>query len=262
MGNIDWNGLVSDAATRRPEPIIATLHREHIPTASNPQKYECGEAGLHAVKFRTNDHGDGRAITTEQIVARAGHLIGAPVPVVRLVQVAARLIPRQLTFSGGPPPGGVHHGSAWADGFTGREGLSYLEENRTRFGALDVLYAWIPYTGDHQWIYRATEPHDVLSVDHTPFFPNGPEWSVAGLRAGEGAVARDSQMATLALTDSDRKQALGALAAVTPEDIADVVACPPAEWGITEDDRVALARYLFARRTPVMELFTTRRGPA
>ena len=49
----------------------------------------------------------------------------------------------------------------------------------------------LDYPGDHQWIYRATAPNHVLSVDHTMFFPGGFGWTLRRLAAGLATVTRD-----------------------------------------------------------------------
>jgi len=43
------------------------------------------------------------------------------------------------------------------------------------------------------------------------------------------------------------------LAALTPEDIAEVVTRPPDAWGVTQSERRALASYLYDRRVDVVK---------
>jgi hypothetical protein len=69
----------------------ALRHEGGISSASRPQKYTCDEAALYAVKFRENQHRDGKGIFTEEVVARVGRLIGAPVARVELVRVSEEL---------------------------------------------------------------------------------------------------------------------------------------------------------------------------
>lgn len=42
------------------------------------------------------------------------------------------------------------------------------------------------------------------------------------------------------------------LGAVTHDDVASAVSAPPDEWGITLDERVAMARYLWKRRDALL----------
>src|SRR5437879_5663305 len=81
-----------DAAMAAPTgEIAATAHEGGISTASCPQKYKCSDNRLYAVKFKQNNHGDGKAIFNEQAVAALGGLIGAPVAAVELVRVSQAL---------------------------------------------------------------------------------------------------------------------------------------------------------------------------
>ena len=249
----DWTALIQAASEDTPQTRTAVEWVEGLGTASQPQKFICDDAALYLVKFTNNPHGDGKGNVAEQIVARAGALIGAPVPEAGLVEVSAELLgaPQLPDFAGA----GVHHGSRWAHGYSDRQHLAYVDENRERFGALDVLYAWMLCVGDHQWIYRNEAPHEVLSVDHTSFFPGSPAWTAEGLRAESTNPAPDATLATLNLTPTDRGPALEKLRAVSDADIARVVAAPPSEWGISVDERVALAAYLAGRKDAVLELF-------
>jgi hypothetical protein len=152
------------------------------------------------------------------------------------------------------PEPGVHHGSRWADGFSDRLALAYQDENREAFGALDVLYSWTYCAGDHQWIYRLEEPHEVLSVDHTVFFGGAPEWDETSL-TGTPAVASDPMFDPVRLRHQDRAAALEKLEALTPANLAEIVAAPPTDWGVTASARQALAHYLADRRDGVLGLY-------
>ena len=228
-------------------------HSGGVSTASQPQKFMCDDGQLYLVKLTNNPHGDGKGNVAEQVVARAGALIGAPVPEVALIELAAELIgASQLPVV---PDPGLHHGSRWAYGYTDRQHLAYVDQNRDRFGALDVLYAWTFCSGDHQWIYRNEPPHHVLSVDHTQFFHGGPGWTAEGLRANSTNMTADATLASLTLTSADRGPALERLRLVTEDDIARIVSVPPSEWGVSMAERVALAQYLHQRREAVLRLF-------
>lgn len=251
-------GALLDAAIAAAGPeITATRHDGAISTASRPQKYTCSDNRLYAVKFKQNNHGDGKAIFNEQVVAALGVLLGAPVAAVALVRVSQALadalnaITDAVDFQA---DAGVHHGSRWRDNMSGRQQVAYVDENREAFGALDVLYAWAACSGDQQWIYENDAPHAVLSTDHSPFFPGGSDWNAATLAAEQGSVARDPVLAAIDLTAADRQGSLGKLASVDAGEIVAAVAGPPAEWGVTRAERIALAEYLLARKDAVAEV--------
>ncbi len=195
--------LLDAACASRPAPIKAEEHAGGLGSASRPQKFYCGQSReLYAVKFAQNNHGDGRGIFNEQVIALLGAILEAPVPRVELVEVSQALVDdllrdkamHQLDFD---PQAGVHHGSLWAHHHSDRMGLEtqYIDANRQRFGTLDILHQWAMCTGDQQWIYSNTSPNHVLSVDHNPFFPSGCAWTKEQL--GPSAV---TSRQTLSLT--------------------------------------------------------------
>jgi hypothetical protein len=108
-------------------------------------------------------------------------------------------------------------------------------------------------TGDHQWIYRNAVPNEVLSVDHTPFFHGGIDWSEATLSANAERVELDSQLKDQPFEQADFAPGLQGLRAVEPSHIAWAVTRPPNAWGVSDEDRQALARYLHKRIQPTIE---------
>jgi hypothetical protein len=208
------------------------------------------------VKFRGNPYGNGRAIFTEQVVGLLGRLISAPVPGVKLVSVTAELIaPLSIDFNGQPATAGLHHGSCWAYDFSDRsEFLRYQDRNRPAFAALHLLYSWLG-AGDHQLIYRNSEPHDVMSVDHSAFLPGGSGWTAQSLRDQQDVLAMDANFAPLNLADEEHSEALDASTAVSPQAIAEVAATPPDDWGVPLSDRVAFAEYVARRRIVLLANF-------
>jgi hypothetical protein len=261
--DVEWGERIAETSAARTVRVTARRFDGGLTTASRPQKFYCegGPTGddLYLVKFAQNQHGDGRAIFTEQIVARAGRLIEAPVAAVELIDVSAGLADEARIQAepelGFVPEEGVHHGSLWAFNHSERQAVDHVDSNRGRFAALDVLYAWIPCGGDHQFIYDNTEPRHVLSVDHTPFFPNGPDWTAGGLVAATPNVQRDQVLAALPLAPDDHANAVNRLLDTTEADIAAVVAAPPDDWGVGTADREAIASYLWSRRETVAQLF-------
>jgi hypothetical protein len=214
----------------------------------------CDDDELYAVKFAQNEYGDGRAIFTEQLVARLGRRIGAPVPAVCLVDVGPELTEEirakpelQLNFL---PQPGLHHGSKWELGYSDRQGVAYVDENRERFAALHVLYAWF-LASDQQWIYRNEAPHLVLSVDHSGFLPGGPNWTAETVAAEAAAIVADPTLAGIGLTVEEHNAALAQLATVSDGEIEEAVGATPDEWGTSPPEREAVASYLIARRDAI-----------
>jgi hypothetical protein len=253
----DWDQLVSDALARVRLPVVGQEYVGALSSASCPQKFNCDDGNLYLVKFRTNPHGDGRAIFTEQVVALLGQLIGAPVPQVKLISITPELLsPLNINLNGVPAAPGLHHGSRWVHDFSDRSAfLRHTDANRSLFGTLRLLYSWLYCGGDHQLIYRNSEPHDPLSIDHSSFLPDGTEWSPQTLRGLQDTVLLDPKFDPLELTEAEHDAGLDKLEAVTAETIAEVAATPPDDWGILHGNRVALARYAWRRRIKLLANF-------
>jgi hypothetical protein len=256
-----WGDLIASAAAQVRPPVVAQEFVGGLTSASRPQKLRCDDGNLYAVKFRSNPYGNGRAIFTEQVVALLGQLIGAPVPEVRLVRVTDELLALlSLDFNGQPATSGLQHGSMWQDNFSDRDGLSHVDQNRSAFGALRLLYSWLFCAGDHQFIYRNATPHDVLSVDHSCFLPDSTAWSSRRLEEHQDSVTLDPYFDSLGLKDVDHATALDRLEGIERPGIALVAATPPNEWGVSPDERTAFAEYVARRRIRLLEHFG--RGPA
>lgn len=258
----DWASLIAAAASTVRPPVVAQRHVKPLPGGSLAQLFGCDDGEQYAVKFRGTPHGDGRGIFTEQVVALFGRLMGAPVPEVRLVTVTAELLaPLNIDLGGRPAEPGLQHGSCWAEGFSDRSDfLRYPDRNREGFGALRLLYSLLVCPNDHQVIYRNAEPHDVLSVDHGLFLPGSSSWTATGLRGFSDSVQLDPAFDPLSLAEDAHKPALDSLAVISPQEIADVAATSPAEWGISTDDRVAFAEFVERRRRNLLASFGRSNG--
>lgn len=252
--------LISAAANNRPAPVTAQRHDGGLGSATRPQKFTCSDDALYAVKFIQNNHGDGRGVFNEQVVALCGALIDAPVPRVEAIEVPASIAAAldrdraALDIDFSPRPG-VHHGSRWMSNYSDRAGLVHVAENRQRFGALDVLYTWLTCTSDHQWIYANDPPHEVLSVDHSTFLPGGFGWTRTTLAAEQMNVSPDPELATLGLLEGDCRAAVSRLGQVTDQAVAAVVARPPDSWGVSSEERVALAEFILARKDALLNQY-------
>ena len=97
-------------------------------------------------------------------------------------------------------------------------------------------------------------PHLVYSVDHGHFFPGGPNWTVPQLQ-GAGPPALHQDLANgCNLSRTDVLDARAGLGVIDDQQIADVIAGPPQEWGFTRDERVEMAMYLTARRDALLAM--------
>ncbi len=156
-------------------------------------------------------------------------------------------------------PEGLAHGCLWVPGCTERAWLDHVAvpENRPRFVKLAVLYGWL-IANDHQVIYENASPHLVYSVDHGHFFSGGPNWTIATLAAAPPAVADVSIMNACVFDADEIGDATDDLRRLTPNAVVDAVTSSPVDWGLTEDERVALAEYLWNRRDQLIHLYPAR----
>lgn len=253
-----WGDLIEEAARKRDVSLKARRHVEGLRSATQPQKIVCSDQALYSVKFVQNGHGNGRGTFNEQIVAKAGALIGAPVPEVRLVTVPAAiaddLANRAAALGiGFQPKAGVHHASRWSDGYSDRMEIAYEDENQAGLAALQVMFSWLYCNEDFQLIYADASPHGVLSVDHTEFLPGGRVWSEQTLSTGLGLPLEASQpLGGVRIEAESRADTLVRLGAVDRKAIAGLVAGPPDEWGVSAAEREALASYLEQRQAAVL----------
>ena len=199
----------------------------------------------------------GRQIINDQIVARLGILIDAPVGKPEIVDVSAELKeiePKLDYFS----PGTAHATVFIKDCQDDRELSKFSteqQENRLRFALLCVLYGWVK-ARDHQFILSVHRPNLVYSVDHGHFFPGGPEWTIKNLDSESSANLDKYLLSACKLTPQspEIQQALQNLAQVQESQIIQAVASPPKEWNITIEERIAMVEYLVKRQQDLLKL--------
>jgi hypothetical protein len=224
------------------------------PSYSAPAAVRCTDGRDYVIKASRDD----KAVVNEQIVARVGRCIGAPVARPRFVELTQELIDLEPKLRNRRP--GIAHATELIEDCSDRSGVEYtnVPENRARFALLAVLYGWT-HAGDHQLIYRNVPPRLVYSVDHGHFFPGGPHWVSSFLADGSPQVVPAAPFGPLvsecALRGEEIARAVIALVRVTADDIVEAVAAPPADWAVTLAERVAMAEYLLRRRDALLRPF-------
>lgn len=197
---------------------------------------ECEDGESYVVKGRQA----GRMIFNDQVLGTLGNLMGAPVPRAVLIDVPADLIAAESEMAHVSP--GVSHGSSWIPAASDREGVAHTDrpENKQRFAYLAAFYG-LAQAGDNQFIYENSEPRMVHSVDHGHFLPGGPDWTVASLGIAAPADLDAGTAAAVSWTDGQLQPVRESLARLTDDVIANAVARPPDDWGVTDAERAALA---------------------
>lgn len=241
--------LLLDAMANRPAAVQAHTFLRVWPSFSRPAALACDDGHAYVVKGKQI----GRAAVNDQVVARLGIAMGAPVGEPMLVDVPQALITAEPQIQHLPP--GIAHGTRFVENCSDRMWIAHqnVPENRLRFARLAVLYGWAS-SGDHQLIYPNSPPHVVISVDHGHFFPGGPDWQPPGLTGAPPADVNHEITSQCALTAAELRTALQELANVPEVAIIRAVAAPPDDWAISPDDRVALVQYLSRRRDEMANL--------
>ena len=234
-----WKQKLNDALSQPEIPIMATTFRKGWRTKAEPVLLKCQDGREYVVKGQQA----GRQIVNDNITARLGFAIGAPVGEPKIVEVSAELIAIEPRLSH-IRPGTAHATLFIPDCFDSWELIATSEpENRSRFALLAVLYGWV-YANDIQFIFQKNPPRLVYSVDHGHLFPGGPDWTKLDLMQAPQAELNPDLYNNCNFTPDEISSALRALQSVSEETIIQAVAAPPNEWGLTLDERVTLVEYL------------------
>lgn len=240
----------SDGTSATAPPLVRAETFVHVwNTYSGPAEFKCSDGLSYVLKALRSDREIGRAIFNDQVIARLGALLGAPVGQVSIVDLSRELIELnpQISYM---KPGFCHATRRFVDVSERIDNISHHTdpENRPRFAALAVLYGWVGVVGDRQFIYSNGQPHLVHSVDHGHFFPGGPDWTIGSLGSAIPCQLDDVLVAQCGLSEAELAVPLSRLRDVTAEKIVEIVDAPPAAWGVPQADRDALSTYLADRR--------------
>ncbi len=250
----DWKGVVRE--TRSATDALRLIGWDHNPEGgTGGSKALIGRAidgNRYWVKQIDNPKSH-MVPVNEQIVARCGALIGAPVCTVALIEIPASL---SGIVSGVRVKAGVAHGSLEVPDTIPSYSLDYRDQdnNRTRHAGVLALVDWC-WGGDLQWLFQETDRR-TYSHDHGFYFPGGPDWhespQAVQQQADQAPPPSDCLklwqaglgMRPIALTTFASK-----LESVTTEQIARVLNAVPSEWPVEAYD-LDLIGYFLERRAP------------
>lgn len=212
-------------------------------TKSEPVLLECDDNNNYVVKGQQA----GRQIVNDQLVARLGKLLKAPVGKPEIIFIEQELIdinPKNLnSFKAGKA-----HGTLWIEDCRDEYTLiaTDVPENRSRLVLLATLYGWT-CANDHQFLFKRNPPRLIYSVDHGHFFPNGPNWSIEDLLKASPACL-DFYFNDCNFTPDELNHAYQKLIAITEEQLIEIISVIPIEWNFTIEKRVAIMEYLIIRQ--------------
>jgi hypothetical protein len=199
-----------------------------------------------------------RVPITEQIVGRAGQLVGAPTCVVRTIAIEKEFAGWEFRPGHRLEAGIAHASHHVADAVETRTLDRHVDDdNARRYIYVAALYDWC-WGGDVQGLMAIKEENRYYSHDHGWYLPpEGANWTVEELEArantphelavndhGSSAQFCDGVAATIeALKRNQIRQALSAI---------------PASWPVTDDELECVGFFLEKRACAVAERIRRR----
>lgn len=202
-----------------------------------------------------------RSLVAEQVVARLGRLLDAPVPEAALVVLTEQLRSQQAALA--HLELGWLHASRWLRGASPvLRSPSERAVPRDDAAALAVLLGWCE-AHDAQFVVT-NSPSRLWGIDFGAYLADGFRWSVASLEAHAFDEVRPHATlhTDLRLGDADFAAVRRRLLAIDDVAIARVVAQVPAAWCTASLERATLAMFLAERRRQLLRsLPTTEEHP-
>ena len=249
---VDWQG---ELAGRRGEhaTITATaiLRDAPSPAGAKPVLVRADDGQRYWLKAISNPQGANVPVA-EQVVARCGELIGAPVRPVQLVVIPEDLAGYTI-YPGHILKAGTAHGSLDLAAAQLTWSLDHAErdENRFRYLAIAALFDWC-WGDDTQWLYQsgAEADYEYYSHDHGEYLLGQSGWAPdtlldhvdephpLSIGPALSSLAGFSELA-------DR------IAAVTHEQLVGVLATIPLSWQVSDAQLEAIGYFLECRRDAV-----------
>jgi hypothetical protein len=241
---------ISSAAGRHlPSHRAHTFIKRPNKTSTRPAWLQCDDNEIYVVKGSYA----GRSIFNDHVCGLLGNAMGAPVPSVSLIMVPQELIVAEPQIADFSP--GLAHGSLYVGDTSDRLWLAHMDKeyNRGRFALLSVMYGWL-CANDNQLIYANQEPYLVYSVDHGFFFPGGPEWKISNFANSIEAKPYEEIRTQCSLTEQEIGVAIQALGRVSTTKIVEAIAWTPDEWGVSLEEKAALASFLCTRQDTMVNV--------
>lgn len=248
-----WRDALESAIAQPEEPLLIETFVKAWNTSARPALFRCYDNRKYIIKGQQA----GRQIVNDQIVARLGVIINAPVGYPRIAEIDSELSEGYPELDYLTP--GTAHATLFIEGCKDERDLSkfYTEqaENIPRFASLCVLYGWV-LARDHQFLFEEEFPNRVYSVDHGHFFPGGPNWTMEALSQAPPAEldTRLRRLCSFSQESPEIRNTLEKLNKVSEDKIIQAVAAPPIEWGLTMEERVTMVEYLVKRQKELINL--------
>jgi hypothetical protein len=265
-----------DLAERSSEDIISALHsfaprrrsiasidswlKTWIGNTSHPKLVQLANQEHYVVKGPWIDSPGkyGKLATNDNIVGRLGNRLFPDVfPRVELVHLTEATREAYKELQEFLP--GFCHASRFVENTSEATCVQHTDilENRDRFAKIVTLFGWCRVE-DHQFIYDLSTDF-AYAVDNGNAFGNGESWTIEDLeqsrRCPQDAVCRQFEEKSTPLSRDELCSAVALLAGLSFSELVDCIASPPLEWGVGLEQRVALAKWLWAGRQELLEDF-------
>ncbi|HRH43150.1 MAG TPA: hypothetical protein PKY82_16080 [Pyrinomonadaceae bacterium] len=252
--------LFEQIAKNRESPIEAESLYGFTPSIKKLPILKCKDGNKYVVKPQN----EGKANVNDQIVARLGIALNAPVVQPAIINISSGLIsqPELRNFNKG-----TTHGSkfiencpklyriAKSDERGNLISLANTLENRPRLALLAILFGWC-FANDVQLMLVNNGRNLVHSVDYGNFFPGGPEWSIETLDSLKTSATPYDEF-EFNLNPDELKPALNALHEIDEHTIIRAISIPPEDWRISMEERIGLFHFLVKRKKEVLDSLTT-----
>lgn len=238
-----WRGRIDRSTSVPPRPLLVLPQQRSRVGGSGTFLAADSESRQWWVKPLNNRQGS-RVLVTEQVVGRAGALIGAPVCEVAIVEIPEELAGWQF-LPDRRLEAGLAHGSAAVDQAIEERSLGHSDrdDNRIRQAGVFALYDWC-WGDDPQWLFSATRDMELYSHDHGHYLPRTElEWTVEGLES-HADIPRQAPWPTEHLDRSELCRLASALREVDRDQLGTILAQIPEDWPISTEELEALGWFL------------------
>lgn len=254
-----WRGLVTGRPTTSPIFLKVPI-RQGTVGGSGAFPGLTTDGREYWIKTLNNPQGP-LVPATEQLVARAGVLIGAPCCAVELIQIPAAIAGWSIRPSVMLEAGLAHGSLALASAIDqpGSPGQRTSDNNAVRHVGYFALFDWC-WGGDPQGLLAMDQKEAYYSHDHGWFLPpNGPAWDAASLRANVD-VPHEFGDDISGLDPAEVKRIAQRLDTITRDELIGVVTNIPANWPVTNEDLEHVGAFLEVRAPVVADRLRSRFG--
>ena len=254
----DWSGLAQGRTDDFDELyVVAPEPASTAPSFGGPFRATANDSNIYFVKsLDTCVPGGKPSLAVEQIVARLGDLIAAPVCKTSLIRIPDALDGYAPYPNRGRLSPGLAHASLALNRAEDRAPMLVArtkDNNSRRHVGLYALYDWC-FGMDPQWLLDLDNDLAIYSHDHGLYFPplTQPGWNRGELirHVDEPHELRDPREGLLS---EEAKRVALAIGQVSRDDLAAILRAVPASWPVSDAELEVLGWFLERRAAAVAE---------